>query len=181
MKSEFAIVTPKSIKIGDDSYFEEYAQDPKRLSELTYSQKIPSDFIGHIVIEETTEKIGDLDTHWNDFIVVFAKDVLLKLDVEENQEEEYCPLVSIYKNGYALEDGKKKLFELGCDTASFSIYLDRNICHFNTLSDGLYGTVTEHYENDKLTGIVFEGWLDSAAMDHDELVNVFKNLFEVKE
>lgn len=178
--TEFKFKTPKEILIGDPHYIEKYAENLQRLSSLTYHKNIPNDFVSEMSIVTDRKDDNGVPSHCTDFKIVFAKDMLIKANIDEKQGVEYCSLLTLYLNGYELVNTSAKKTALGCDTACFDIYVDKNIIHFYTLSDGLYGEVTEYYKDNELISIVFDGWLDKDAYEHEELVSNFKTLFNVK-
>ena len=92
-------------------------------------------------------------------------------------------MLNIYLAGFQLEDCNDNNKDLGCDTASFDIYVDNRYYHINTMADGFYGNVSTYRtkDNKSTLGIVVTIWLDSAAYDYEEVINIFKYIFNIKE
>lgn len=180
MKStEFKFQTPTNVRIGDELYFDQVSNDPKML-DLIFDKCIPPYFISGIKIAEM-EHEEDL-APWTKVIIAFAPNKKIKI-LNDSKDETYDDLLNIYLAGFQLEDCNDNNKDLGCDTASFDIYVDNRYYHINTMADGFYGNVSTYRtkDNKSTLGIVVTIWLDSAAYDYEEVINIFKYIFNIKE
>ncbi|MGG7131206.1 hypothetical protein [Clostridium perfringens] len=162
-KVVYGVKMPKRFKIGDEWYFEEYANDKKELDRLTYVRGVrgKSDWQCKIVLEEKQcEDFQYVSVHG-----IFAED------------EAYLKLLDMnkmYKGDKVIKD-----FILGVDTASYLFEIDNNYSKVRTGADGYFGYIREFSSNkNKLRAIELD--LDFGD-DFERARSILEGVFEIKE
>ena len=174
-QTEFKIKVPKSICIGDEYYIER-AESESRYKTLIFDQKIPPNFIGKIHIQDRTEE-KETTPKTNIIKIVFAFDETFKVSDDGNKFKEEA-FVDMLLNGYYPSRFHTTPTTLGCDTASFDIYVDDNYTSLNTLSDGYYGEAILYKDGITLKGISIELFITEHAYDYEDILNIFEYLFK---
>lgn len=160
----FAIKPFNHIRIGDPSYFEDMRGGDKNpaLKELTCDIKLTRRYpvsglrMYHEIYEtEKGSKFGQI-------VVLFAETVDSRI------------LDTYLSNKYLGDDTIKEVHQLGCDTASFEIEVDKRYDHFHTGADGYYGDITLYVEPYGISACLT---FDADLFSYDEIKQRMNALF----
>lgn len=143
-KETMAIKMPTQIRIGDPDYFEEHGDDFKYVYSKTFRGR--KDWVGKLIITEEVDVDYAKETG-RDFVTVIFKAIFAPDET----------FLKVYEDGNYYTRQKSKVTEIGVDCARYLIEInDKTYVEIDTGSDGLMGTVVEHYTGGKLEGIVID-------------------------
>ena len=184
---------PKSLVIGDEMYLEEMVAAKKvseknKYKKLIFSDKhIPNNWKMCVIIETIEEVIEGYQLEGVRARIGLARPIKIAkgkdlCDVFAKGRTIGCQSGENLKISFSYENK-----DLGCDTASFTIYPDKDWGTFQTGADGYYGMVTTHYEHrvfvdmgkstKDVIGYTIELYISGDMIDHNEMVTSMKSLF----
>lgn len=163
------IPMPRTMTIGDPSYFEEFKNDPKRLAELVYQRGFKRPSWKAAVKLVQTEESFDLGGEPHAY-------PLYSLLVACAPTDEY---LETYLNEEYYRGQTPKTTEIGVDTAKYILEINEVGIIVRTGSDGGFGGVTEFYRGKKLEGVLVALSLGD-LQEFEEWQRELEYLFEVK-
>lgn len=146
----YRIKCPKHILVGDPLYFEEYANNKKRLSELVVDYKPSPGFHAGISLVET---------EYPDFPEYIARTITIYLAPERD--------LKVYMDGKMYASQKIKQKEIGVDTACYTIEVDGRYEDIRTGGDGYWGDYQEFYREAGKRRCVDAVIISIAMPDHE--------------
>lgn len=144
-KAESKIEMIKRIIIGDPSYFDD-AQGLKHTYTKSFRGK--SDWVGklELIKNKTICPIGEYNKEELEF-----EDIAFKLYLAYDEK-----MLSLLLENKFYSTQKEKLTELGVDTASYLLQVDKKEDIIKIGGDGSIGYVCEYYTKNKLDAVVME-------------------------